>query len=346
LGSGKGGGVELTLANMWAALTQRGHFIQVIAPQYSQLPGAPVIAVEGVTSIPAQTQTRTAPIDIPGNSVLANMWWQVQALTYQQTYDLVVNFAYDWLPLYLTPFLSIPVAHLISMGSLTDAMDEMIRQIAQDYPYSIGVHTQAQAHTFPCAQHCYPVGNGLDLSRYQFSPTSASYLCWLGRIAPEKALEDAVAAVARTGLPLKVMGHLQDQAYFEQIRAKFPQADLDYLGFLNTDKMQQVLRHSQGLLVTPRWMEAFGNVVMEALACGVPVIAYNRGGPAEILRQGETGWLVEPDSVEGLVEAIHKLPQIDRHACRQQAEEQYSLQAFADRLEEWFQKILQFYPQG
>lgn len=163
---------------------------------------------------------------------------------------------------------------------------------------------------------------------------------------PRKALEDAVAAVAQTGLPLKVMGHLQDQAYFDQIQAEFPQVDLDYLGFLNTNEMQQVLRHSQGLLVTPRWIEAFGNVVIEGLACGVPVIAYNRGGPTEILRQGETGWLVEPDSVEGLIEAIQKLPQIDRHACHQQAEQQYSLPAFADRLEEWFQKILQFYPQG
>lgn len=338
LGSGVGGGVELTLLNMLDALTQRGHQIQVVAPQQSQLSQTKIITVAGSPQIPAQTQTRQTPIHIPGNSVLANMWLQVLAL--QSQFDLIVNFAYDWLPLYLTPFLTTPVAHLISMGSLTDAMDQMIGQVADQFPHSIGVHTRAQANTFPFAQHCYPVGNGFNVSRYQFTPHPDAYLCWLGRIAPEKALEDAAAAADRTGLPLKIMGHIQDQAYLDQIQAQFPEADIDYLGFLDTDVMQDVLRRSQGLLVTPRWVEAFGNVVIEALACGVPVIAYHRGGPAEIVRQGETGWLVEPDSVDGLVEAIHKLPEIDRQACRQQAEQEYSLTAFAERLEQWFDKIL------
>lgn len=338
LGSGVGGGVELTLLNMLTALTQRGHQIQVVAPQHSQLPQAEVITVAGSPQIPAQTQTRRTPVHIPENSVLANMWMQV--LTLQSQFDLIVNFAYDWLPLYLTPFLNTPVAHLISMGSLTDAMDQMMGQIADQFPHAIGVHTQAQANTFPFAQHCHPVGNGFNLSRYQFTPHPDTYLCWLGRIAPEKALEDAVAAVDRTGLPLKIMGHIQNQAYLDQIQTRFPTANIDYLGFLDTDEMQEVLRQSQGLLVTPRWVEAFGNVVIEALACGVPVVTYQRGGPAEIVRQGETGWLVEPDSVDGLVEAIHKLPEIDRQACRQQAEQEYSLIAFAKRLEQWFGKIL------
>lgn len=344
LGSGVGGGVELTLVNMLNALTQRGHRIQVMAPQQSQLPDGQVIAVEGAPQISAQTQTRQTPIHIPENSVLANMWLQV--LTWQSQFDLVVNLAYDWLPLYLTPFLSTPTAHLISMGSLTDVMDQMIGQIADRYPYRIGVHTQAQANTFPFAQQCYPVGNGFDLTCYQFTAHAKSYLCWLGRIAPEKALEDAVAAADRAGIPLKIMGHIQDQHYFDQVRTQFPHADFDYLGFLDTDTMQEVLRHSQGLLVTPRWIEAFGNVVIEALACGVPVIAYDRGGPAEILRHGETGWLVEPDSIDGLVQGIHKLPAIARQACRLQAEQEYSLTAFAHRLEQWFHNILQSQPQG
>lgn len=338
LGSGVGGGVELTLLNMLDALTQQGHHIQVVAPQQSQLPKTEVITVAGAPQIPAQTQTRQTPIHLPGNSVLANMWLQVLVL--QSEFDLIINFAYDWLPLYLTPFLDTPVAHLISMGSLSDAMDHIIGHIADQFPHTIGVHTQAQANTFPFAQHCYPVGNGFNLDLYQFTPEPEDYLCWLGRIAPEKALEDAVAAVDQTGQALKIMGHIQDQAYFDQIQVQFPNANIDYLGFLETTAMQEVLRHSRGLLVTPRWVEAFGNVVIEALACGVPVIAYHRGGPAEIIQPGKTGWLVEPDSVDGLVEAIHKLPEIDRQTCRQQAEQEYSLTAFAQRLEQWFDKIL------
>jgi len=81
-------------------------------------------------------------------------------------------------------------------------------------------------------------------------------------------------------------------------------------------------------------------VALEALACGVPVIAYRRGGPAEIVRDGETGWLVEPDRVDKLVPAIGQLDRLDRQACRRQAEAEYSLDAMGDRLEAWFETIL------
>jgi UDP-glucose:tetrahydrobiopterin glucosyltransferase len=93
--------------------------------------------------------------------------------------------------------------------------------------------------------------------------------------------------------------------------------------------------------MTPKWIEAFGNVAIEALACGVPVVAYRRGGPAEIVEQGQTGWLVEPDSVAGLVEAIGQLDQIDRYTCRQQTEVRFSMQAMGERVEAWFWQILQ-----
>jgi UDP-glucose:tetrahydrobiopterin glucosyltransferase len=92
--------------------------------------------------------------------------------------------------------------------------------------------------------------------------------------------------------------------------------------------------------MTPKWVEAFGNVAIEALACGVPVIAYRRGGPAEIIEHGKSGWLVEPDSIAGLVEAIAHLDQIDRCACRQRAEANYSMTAMGDRIEGWFRDIL------
>lgn len=104
--------------------------------------------------------------------------------------------------------------------------------------------------------------------------------------------------------------------------------------------MQQQLRCCKALLMTPRWVEAFGNVAIEALACGVPIIAYRRGGPAEIVIDGKTGFLVEPDSVKGLVSAIARLPEIDRYNCRQSAETDYSLEALGDRFEHWFRKII------
>jgi UDP-glucose:tetrahydrobiopterin glucosyltransferase len=342
LGSGIGGGVELTLFNVATEMVARHYFLEIVAPQGSFLPNISVREIDGLAQVPAQTQSRLESISMPSHSVLANMW--AYARQVQDQFDLIVNFAYDWLPFYLTPFFKTPIAHLVSMGSLNDAMDDIVGQVAARYSHSIGVHTRTQAETFPFAKNCVPLGNGLDLSLYEYCDQPEPALCWLGRISPEKGLEDAISAAKSTGLPLKVMGHIQDQSYFDQIQQDAPDRSFEYLGFLPTHKMQLIIRRCRALLMTPRWIEAFGNVAIEALACGVPVISYRRGGPAEIVQDGQTGWLVEPDSVEGLINAIHKLNQIDRRACRQQVEQEYSLNALGDRMESWFDAVLQSWP--
>ncbi len=342
LGSGDGGGVELTLLNTARLMANRGHFLEVVAPRGSKLAGCTLTEVDGALQVPAQALSRTLPITMSKDSVLANMWAYVRQV--QARFDLIVNFAYDWLPFYLTPFLTTPVAHLVSMGSLSDAMDAIIERVVAQYPSAIGVYTRTQAKTFAFADRCVTLGSGLDLSLYDYCEVPDNALCWLGRISPEKGLEDAVAATQATGIPLKVMGRVQDQVYFDQIHRDFPNAPFEYLGFLNTSRMQQVVRQCRGLLVTSRWVEAFGNVLIEALACGVPVIAYRRGGPAEIIKDGETGWLVEPDSVDGLIRSIKTLDQIDRKACRQQAEREFSLEALGDRTEAWFDAVLKSWP--
>lgn len=339
LGSGGGGGVELTLYNIAQELRRRGHQMQVIAPQGSVLSVAPVMEIAGALQTAAQTQDYTAAIAMPANSVLANMWEYARQV--QHDYDLLFNFAYDWLPFYLTPFFQRPIAHLISMGSLSQALDQIAGQVAQQFPGTISVYTRTQAATFAFADQCYPLSSALDLSLYAFcaQPTDR-VLAWVGRISPEKGLEDAVVAAQQTGMTLKIFGVIQDQAYWQWILDSHPQAPIDYRGFLATSALQQELRQCQALLVTSRWVEAFGNVAIEALACGVPVIAYRRGGLAEIVRDGESGWLVEPDHVLGLVQAIARVGEIDRQACRQQAEAEYSLLALGDRVEQWFTEML------
>ncbi|MGF1589535.1 MAG: glycosyltransferase family 4 protein [Pleurocapsa sp.] len=338
LGSGQGGGVELTLQNIAQELLRRGHQLEIVAPEGSWLTDIPVTTIPGSLQVPVQTQNRDVPICLPDNSVLANMWEYARQV--QQHYDLIVNFAFDWLPFYLTPFFETTIAHFISMGSMTDASDRIMHQIIQQYPGTFGAYTQSQADTFPFAQDCQILGSGIDLSLYQFKHYPEASLAWLGRIAPEKALEDAVAAVNITGTPLKIFGKMQDSNYWSQICHDYPEAPIEYWGFLETEKLQQQLGKCRALLMTPRWIEAFGNVAIEALACGVPVIAYRRGGPAEIVRDGKTGFLVEPDSIAGLAAAIKKIEQIDRLACRQQAEAEYSLVALGDRFEAWFNQLV------
>jgi UDP-glucose:tetrahydrobiopterin glucosyltransferase len=338
LGSGLGGGVELTLRNIANEMQRRGHLIHIVAPTGSETNPLPVVEIQGELQITAQTQSRTSPIIMPADGVLANIWSYAHQV--QHDYDILVNFAYDWLPFYLTPFFQRPIAHLVSMGSLSDAMDRIIQQVAVQFPGTIGVHSQAQADTFPFASQCCLLENGLDLDLYQFCEYPEYRLGWVGRIAPEKGLEDAIAAVQCAQIPLSIWGAIQDNEYWQTIQQTFPNASIRYEGFLPTQQLQQALGKCRGLLMTPKWVEAFGNVAIEALACGVPVIAYRRGGPAEIVQHGKTGWLVEPDQIDGLVDAIAQLDQIDRHICRQQAEARYSMNAMGDRVEAWLEDVL------
>jgi UDP-glucose:tetrahydrobiopterin glucosyltransferase len=338
LSTGLNGGVELTLRNAALALTRRHHTVSVIAPWHSRLEGVSLIEVPGVPQPSAQHQDRAAPVSMPADAVLANMW--EAARRRQAEHDIVLNFAYDWLPLYLTPFFQVPVAHLVSMASLLDGMDSAIRHVVEHFPGSVAMHTRAQAETFGLQGRCRLIGNGLDLDLYPFQPAPEERLCWLGRIAPEKGVEDALAVAARTGIPLDVLGLIENADYWEHACRLHPDAPVTYHGFLDTPGLAAVLRRSRALLVTPKWTEAFGNVVMEALACGVPVIAYGRGGPAELIEDGRTGCLVPPDSIDDLVEAVARARHLDRRACRGQAERDFSLPALGKRLEDWLAELV------
>jgi UDP-glucose:tetrahydrobiopterin glucosyltransferase len=326
------------MLNVAQELLNRNHQVTVVAPKGSRLADVPVVEIAGQLQLTAHTQGRETPVILSQDAVLANMWDYVREV--QDKVDLIVNFAYDWLPFYLTPFLEKPLAHFVTMGSLSDAMDNAICKVATQNPHLLGCYTHTQAGTFPCPGDFHCLSSAINLDQYQFCVEPGPSLAWLGRISPEKGLEDALAAAQRADIPLSIMGKLEDEIYWQQLCKDFPQAPDTYVGFLATAQLQAVLRECRALIMTPRWVEAFGNVAIEALACGVPVISYARGGPAEIVINGKTGWLVPPDDVDALTQAIQKVDQLDRFACRRQAEESYSLKALGDRFETWFEKIL------
>jgi UDP-glucose:tetrahydrobiopterin glucosyltransferase len=186
LGTGVGGGVELSLHNIAQEMIKRGHDIQIVAPQGSKLESMPVVQIAGNFQIIAQSQERTTPITMPADSVLANMWEYARQV--QADYDLVVNFAYDWLPFYLTPFFSramgakrtaAGIAHFVSMGSLSEAMDQIVAQVANQFPGTVGFYTPSQAATFAISQQCPCLRSGIDLSLYEFCSQPKECLAWL-----------------------------------------------------------------------------------------------------------------------------------------------------------------------
>lgn len=345
LGSGSGGGVEVTLAGLAAGLLGRGHAVTVLAALGSQLPqscaAAALWTCHGSPQASAQHQQRQAPVTLPADALLARLWRRVLAEGPVAGFDAVLNLAYDWLPFWLTPTASLPIFHLVSMGSVSEAMDAVIAELAAWDQRRLAFHTAVQAADFSLPMPPVVVGNGFDLSAYQFCPDPEPLLGWVGRIAPEKGLEDAAAAAARLGLPLAVWGLLEDPAYAAVVEASVPAGTLQWRGFLPTADLQAQLGRCRALLNTPKWNEAYGNVVVEAMACGVPVVAYRRGGPGELVQSGVTGLLVEPDDVVALAAAVPVAAGLDRLACRRWAEEHACQEALAARVEAWILDGLQ-----
>ncbi len=337
LGSGRGGGVELTLTSLVTGLLELGHEITLVAPEGSFLPEscqrAEIITVAGIDQVGWQHKDKNYPMTIPRDGVLPKLW--EAALSIAKDYDAIINFSYDWLPLWLTPHLEVKIFHLISMGCVSELMKDVINNLSKSHHRMLAFHSYSQASDYDLEGEPIVLGNGFDFKNYQFRLGTEGPLGWAGRVAPEKGLEDAVEVAASIGERLLVWGIIEDQSYASHVESSFPQGTIDWRGFLNTHDFQHQLRTCRAFINTPKWNEAYGNVVIEAMACGVPVVAYNRGGPGELVKSGYSGWLVPPDDVDQLKIAVSKIRKIDRRDCRKWAIKTSSYKEFARRFFSW-----------
>jgi len=266
--------------------------------------------------------------------VLENMWDQALRLAGQ--HDMVVGVSYDWLPFYLTPFFSAPIGHWITICSAMDEVDGIIEKRWREGGLKLAMYTAAQARTFRFleGERIRLLYGGVDTAVFQYNAQPRDRLCWAGRISPEKGLEDAVAVARALDMPLDVCGKIQDEAYWRGV-IREAGAQVVYHGFLGQEELQRRYADARVMLVTPRWIEAFGNTVIESMACGTPVVAYDRGGPSEIAEQGRSGILVPQEAgVQGLVEGVREAARLDRRVPRARAEE-FSFVRMADRFEAW-----------
>ena len=343
LGSGKGGGVELTLNSLVTGLLSQGHSVDVVAPKKSQLSEsnkkAKLHLVEGKDQISWQHQDYYSPVSIPDNSLLSGM--VEKGIELGEKADILLNFSYDWLPIWMTLNLNIPIAHIISMGSESSIIYNLVSKVHNKYPYNFAFHSKTQASDYPFIREPIIIGNGFDLKNYRFQNAMNGPLAWVGRVAPEKGLEDAAYVANEIGEKLNVWGIIQDENYALKVEKSFSNSIIKWKGFLETNKLQKELGKCRALLNTPKWNEAYGNVVVEALACGVPVIAYRRGGPSEIIQHGETGFLAEPNDKDSLLHYLRTINKINRKNCRKWVENNASEKIFASKVLNWLDKVIE-----
>lgn len=337
LGSGLGGGVEQMIINAARQLDTLGYEVRVIAPAGSVAEVPILHTLPGRLAPTAVALARDAPPVIAVDSFLAAALRELQIGLDPK--DVILNFSYDWLPLFVSGLLPCPLGTLVSMGSLNDFLDQEIRHIALRHPERIAWLSAAQAASFGLRDAPRLIPPGLDLTRYRYNVHPRRALCWLGRIAPEKGLDDVFTLATRTGQTVTLFGPMQDPAYWETLHCRHPDAPINYGGFLDTSTLAETVGDFQALLMTPKWLEAFGIVGIEALACGTPVLAYRNGGIQDYVRDGETGWLVQPGDVDALCAAAARIAYLDRAACRALVEKRYTLAQYGRALVNWLHAL-------
>jgi len=190
--------------------------------------------------------------------------------------------------------------------------------------------SNAQRRPVPQANFIRTVYHGLPGNLLTPQPVTPHYLAVLGRIAPEKGVDRAIRIAIRCGIPLKIAAKIDraDQEYYDElIRPMMDHPLVDYVGEIGDHEKPEFLSGAIGLLVPIDWPEPFGLVMIEAMACGTPVVAYNRGSVPEIIDEGVSGFIVE-DEISA-VAAVGRLGQLDRGAVRKQFEARFTARRMA-----------------
>ena len=189
------------------------------------------------------------------------------------------------------------------------------------------------------------VYNALDIADYTFTPKKNSdYLLWVGRASPKKGVLEAIQTAKMVGIRLEVAAAIDpiDRKYFnEVIKPHIDGVGIVYHGEIGHDALVELYAGAWGVLYPISWHEPFGLVMIESMATGTPVVAYNSGSVMEIIENGKTGFVVEKAAgIDGLARAVQKIGSIDRAACRDRVVKYFSSQTMVDGYEAVYQTLV------
>jgi glycosyltransferase involved in cell wall biosynthesis len=238
-------------------------------------------------------------------------------------FDLVHNSA-DFLPLTYSRLVDTPVVTTIHGFS-----SERIVPVFERYDGHVHYVAISDADRHPKLHYAATIHHGIDMSAFELSDGAGDYLLFLGRIHHDKGVVEALDLAERTGLQLLIAGIVQDERYYDELVA--PRVDgerIRYLGPVGPDRRGELLGRARALVHLVNFEEPFGFSVVEAMACGTPVVANARGSLPEIVRSGENGFLVSsPDEAAAAVDAAADL---DRAAVRASVERRFAVDRMVD----------------
>jgi glycosyltransferase involved in cell wall biosynthesis len=208
--------------------------------------------------------------------------------------------------------------------------------------------SHAQRNPVAWANFVATIHHGIDLDQFTFNPVADGYMAYLGRISPEKGLDTAIRVARKVGLPLRVSARMPlpfrsavgvrgDWEYWEHVVQPLLGSDIEIVGELGGAEKDAFLRNAAAVLFPIRWPEPFGLVMVEALACGTPVLALRDGSVPEVVRDGITGFIC--DTEDELVRSAGRLKELDRWTCRREAEQRFSPAAMARSYERVYERL-------
>lgn len=201
--------------------------------------------------------------------------------------------------------------------------------------------SDAQRLPLPDMNWVGTVHHGLPLDLLPFSPKTQGYLAFLGRISPEKRPDLAIEVARRAGLPIRIAAKVDevDRDYFEAvIEPLLAEPGVEYIGEINDRQKSEFLGGAMALLFTVDWPEPFGLAMIEALACGTPVVARPCGSIPELIEHGVTGFVAA--EIDDLVRAVERVESLSRERCRMEFERRFSVHRMADRYEKVYRKLI------
>jgi glycosyltransferase involved in cell wall biosynthesis len=248
-------------------------------------------------------------------------------------FDLIHNQA-DFVPLAFSRLVGTPMVTTIHGFS-----SERILPVFKEYENRVHYVAISQADRHPDLRYAATIHHGIPLADFPFDPHGSEDLLFFGRIHPDKGAAEAIAAADRSARRLIMAGIVQDQSYHnEQIAPALDDRSVIYLGPVGGAARAKALGSARALLHLINFDEPFGLSVVEALACGTPVIACNRGSMPELIDDGVTGFLV--DSLDEAVDAIDRIGEIDRTACRAAVSARFTVDLMADKYLRLYRSIV------
>jgi len=322
------GGTERVVACLSDALVQRGHEVVLFATGESKTL-AEVVPCREI----ALRLDKKLSWDIP-----AHLAMLAEVRKRASNFD-ILHFHLDCFHLPL--FQDIADRTLTTVHGRQDIND--LRRLHQHYPdYPLVSISASQRRPLPHLRWVKTIHHGYPKSQYTFSPVAkGDYLAFLGRVAPEKGVDRAIEIARRAGLPLRIAAKVDpaDRDYFEaRILPLLDAPGVQFVGEISEAEKSDFLGGALALLFPISWPEPFGLVMIEAMACGTPVIAFNQGAVPEVMRDGKTGFIVE--NVEQAVHAVAHLDTIDRAVVRATFERRFSVDVMAEKYEDAYADVI------